>query len=110
MRDAVAKGWTLEKLSDKKIMNRSIRTLQMRARQFGLSFPDYTPRALKAKWTKADQLVIRSCLMVEIEATAVALRDQPPDPLYGGFRRTDMREEWLVKLKKALAAIEAMRL
>lgn len=49
MRDAIAKGWTLEKLSDKKVMNRSIRTLQMRARQFGLSFPDYTPRALRNK-------------------------------------------------------------
>lgn len=60
--------------------------------------------------TQADQLVIRSCLMVEIEATAIALRDHPHEPLYGGYRRTDMREEWLTKLKKALISVEAMRL
>lgn len=49
MRDAAEKGHTLEQLSDPRIMDRSIRTLKRRARQFGLSFPDYTPRALRKK-------------------------------------------------------------
>jgi hypothetical protein len=41
------KGWTLEYMSGVLVMDRSIRTLQMRARQYGLRFPDYVPYQLR---------------------------------------------------------------
>lgn len=49
MRMAVEKGWTLAYLCDAKVMDRSLRTLQKRARQFDLQFSDYVPRKLKPK-------------------------------------------------------------
>lgn len=47
MRWAAEEGWPLSKLTNPKVMNRSLRTLKKRARQFSLSFSDYTPRKLK---------------------------------------------------------------
>lgn len=43
------KGLTLMQLSDRRMMNRSIATLEAHARKFGLSFPDYVPNALRRK-------------------------------------------------------------
>lgn len=42
-----AKGLTLERLSGVHYMDVSIRTLQKRARQFELTFPDYKPYAMR---------------------------------------------------------------
>lgn len=52
MRRFSEKGFTLETLSGRKMMNRSIKTLQAHAREFELIFPDYTPRKLKPKKEK----------------------------------------------------------
>jgi len=41
------KGLTLEKCSDRKMMNRSLRTLKQHCRDYEISFSDYTPRAMK---------------------------------------------------------------
>jgi hypothetical protein len=41
------KGWTLEYMSGVLVMNRSISTLQMRARQYSLRFPDYVPYRMR---------------------------------------------------------------
>jgi hypothetical protein len=49
MRRFSEKGLTLETLSGRKMMNRSVKTLQRHAREFKLIFPDYTPRSLKPK-------------------------------------------------------------
>lgn len=43
------KGLTLKQCADRRIMNRSLRTLQAHAREFDLAFPDYVPRKLKPK-------------------------------------------------------------
>ena len=43
------RGMTLEFLSGKRVMNRSIKTLRGHARRLGLEFPDYVPRALRQK-------------------------------------------------------------
>lgn len=43
------KGLTLEQCADAKIMDRSVRTLKRYAREFDLTFPDYTPRKLKGQ-------------------------------------------------------------
>lgn len=47
LRRLAEKGLTLEQCSDRKMMNRSIRTLKQHCRDYEISFPDYTPRAMK---------------------------------------------------------------
>lgn len=49
MQRMAEKGATLEHLTDRRMMKRSIGTLQKKAREFGLSFPDYVPMALRRK-------------------------------------------------------------
>lgn len=49
MRRLSEKGLPLAQLEDRKMMNRSRSTLEARARQFGLKFPDYVPYALRVK-------------------------------------------------------------
>jgi hypothetical protein len=47
------KGLTLEQCADRRLMDRSLRTLQAYAREFELSFPDYTPLKLRPKKSAA---------------------------------------------------------
>jgi hypothetical protein len=47
MRRLAEKGATLDHLCDRKMMKRSRATLEARARQFGIAFPDYVPMALR---------------------------------------------------------------
>lgn len=49
MRRLAEKGLTLEHLSSRQMMNRSIRTLEAHAREFALAFPDYVPMELRKK-------------------------------------------------------------
>jgi len=49
MRRFSEKGLPLERLVDRKMMDRSRSTLEARARQFGLRFSDYVPYALRVK-------------------------------------------------------------
>lgn len=49
MRRMSEKGATLAHLSTRPMMNRSRRTLEAHAREFGISFPDYVPQALRKK-------------------------------------------------------------
>lgn len=60
--------------------------------------------------TENDRLVIRACLMTEIEATRKWIMQRPYEELHGGYRRMDPREEWQVKMQKALQAVEAMKI
>lgn len=54
MRRLHEKGLSLEELCDRRVMKRSLRTLQRYARQFELAFPDYVPAKLRPKgWRKA---------------------------------------------------------
>lgn len=46
------KGLTLAQCADKRIMKRSVGTLQKYARQFDLAFPDYIPQKLRPKKEK----------------------------------------------------------
>lgn len=52
MRRFSEKGFTLAQLADRRMMNRSIRTLQEHAREFDLTFPDYVPMKLRPKKSK----------------------------------------------------------
>lgn len=54
MRRLAEKGMTLEQASGPKIMNRSLRTLKQHCRDFGISFPDYEPRAMKKQREESD--------------------------------------------------------
>jgi len=48
------KGLTLEQCTERKMLNRSRRTLEAHCRQFEISFPDYTPVSMRPKgWRKA---------------------------------------------------------
>lgn len=48
------KGLTLEQCTDRKMLNRSRRTLEAHCRQFEIAFPDYTPVSMRPKgWRKA---------------------------------------------------------
>lgn len=49
MRRLAEKGLTLEQLADRRVMARSLTTLQKYARQFGMTFPDYVPMKLRPK-------------------------------------------------------------
>lgn len=49
MRRLSEKGLPLAHLADQKMMNRSIRTLEARAREYGLAFPDYVPLSLRKR-------------------------------------------------------------
>lgn len=49
MRRLAEKGATLAHLSTKPMMNRSVRTLEAHAREFGIAFPDYVPMALRKR-------------------------------------------------------------
>ena len=50
------KGLTLEQCTDRKMLNRSRRTLEAHCRQFEIAFPDYTPVSMRPKgWRKAAQ-------------------------------------------------------
>lgn len=53
MRRLAEKGLSLEQLSDRRMMKRSLSTLQKYAHQFDLSFPDYVPMKLRPKKDKA---------------------------------------------------------
>lgn len=44
---AATNGMTLQQCTDKRFMNRKLRTLKRYVRRFNLSFPDYTPRKFK---------------------------------------------------------------
>lgn len=55
MRRFAEKGFTLEQLSDRRMMNRSVRTLQEHAREFELAFPDYVPMKLRPKKSKSEK-------------------------------------------------------
>lgn len=55
MRRFAEKGFTLAQLSDRRMMNRSVRTLQEHARTYDLQFPDYVPRKLKPKKSKPEK-------------------------------------------------------
>ena len=52
MRRFAEKGLTLAQLADRRMMNRSLRTLQQHAREFEISFPDYVPMKLRPKKSK----------------------------------------------------------
>lgn len=41
------KGVTLEECCDRRMLNRSLSTLQARCREFGIRFPDYTPSNMR---------------------------------------------------------------
>jgi hypothetical protein len=41
------KGLTLEQCASRKMLNRSVGTLQSRCREFGIRFPDYTPANMR---------------------------------------------------------------
>lgn len=47
LRRFAEKGLPLAQCADRRMMKRSLATLQARARQFGLAFPDYVPLALR---------------------------------------------------------------
>lgn len=49
MRRLSEKGLTLEHLASRQMMNRSVRTLEAHAREYGLAFPDYVPAALRKR-------------------------------------------------------------
>lgn len=46
------KGLTIEQCADRRVMNRSVATLERYARKFELAFPDYVPMALRPKKEK----------------------------------------------------------
>lgn len=46
MRRLSEKGLSIEQLAGPKMMNRAVSTLQARAREFGIAFPDYVPTKL----------------------------------------------------------------
>lgn len=47
MRQLAGRGLTLQQLSDRRVMNRSIYTLKKHARRFEIAFPDYLPRKMR---------------------------------------------------------------
>lgn len=47
MQRLAEKGLTLEHLASRQMMNRSLRTLESHAREYGIAFPDYVPMALR---------------------------------------------------------------
>ena len=47
MRQLAGRGLTLQQLSDRRVMNRSIYTLKKHARRFEIVFPDYLPRKMR---------------------------------------------------------------
>gem|GEM_PF-4668342 len=47
MRRLAEKGLTLAQISDRRMLNRSIGTLEAHCRAFGIRFPDYTPRNMR---------------------------------------------------------------
>ena len=49
MRRLCEKGLPLSHLADRRIMKRSLATLQAHAREYNLAFPDYVPMALRKK-------------------------------------------------------------
>lgn len=49
LRRLSANGLTLEQCADRRVMNRSVRTLQRYCRRFGIAFPDYIPMSLRKK-------------------------------------------------------------
>lgn len=49
MRRLSANGLTLEQCADRRVMNRSIRTLQMYCRRFQIAFADYVPVSMRKK-------------------------------------------------------------
>lgn len=49
MRRLSANGLTLEQCADRRVMNRSIRTLQMYCRRFKIAFADYVPVSMRKK-------------------------------------------------------------
>jgi hypothetical protein len=51
MRRLSEKGLPLEQLCDRRMMDRSRRTLEARAREFGIAFPDYVPLKLRKQLT-----------------------------------------------------------
>lgn len=53
MRRLAEKGSTLEQLCDKRMMNRSRRTLEAKCREYGIQFPDYIPVSMRPEgWRK----------------------------------------------------------
>lgn len=47
MRRLAEKGLSLEQLTDNRVMKRSRATLEARAREFGIAFPDYVPMEMR---------------------------------------------------------------
>lgn len=73
MRRLAEKGLTLARLADRRMMKRSLRTLEAHARKFEIAFPDYVPMALRRKVTFVRMGDFYECIGSDAEVVAAKL-------------------------------------
>lgn len=109
------KGLTLEQCADRKMLNRSVSTLQAHCRAFGIRFPDYTPSNMRKHVQFVQSGDFLNLTGTEVEAVAKVLGivvtnrdgvDECGIPAHGfdDAKEALRRAGYVAKIKKARKA------